>query len=296
MSNLLKGSYIKDSGTRIINYNDLISNKIKNLKQQVTVGDIDSGFVEGLTAKAVESLIGDDDDFTQLDAFATRVEGNQEQVLSDYDEEAVNNSVSDAKSAEIVEKAMEEAEQIIAKAEEEAKVYRENAQNEGYTEGYNKGYQEGSIEGRENASREFDAKNQELLIRQQQLESEYNEAYKNIEPTIVNTILEVIDSVSGILCESNKDIVVHLINRALSKIEADDEYTIKVSKTDYEYVINNQAKLYGASSKNINIDIIEDNNLTQGQCMIETDGKIFDCSFDTTMKQLVEDIRLLSKM
>ena len=34
--------------------------------------------------------------------------------------------------------------------------------------------------------------------------------------------------------------------------------------------------------------------LTEGGCMIETDTRIFDCSVETQMRSLIEDLRLLA--
>ena len=126
------------------------------------------------------------------------------------------------------------------------------------------------------------------------MEDDYQKKYDEIEPQIVNTVLDVIGKVTGVVYEANKDIIIHLINRVLKDVEASNEYVIKVSSADYQFLIEKQSKIYAASAKDMNIDIVEDSSLSAGQCVIETDGGIFDCSLDVTMNQLVNDIKMLA--
>ena len=44
----------------------------------------------------------------------------------------------------------------------------------------------------------------------------------------------------------------------------------------------------------VGIDIIADPLLNDSQCIIETDGGIFDCSIDTELDNLIREIRALS--
>jgi flagellar assembly protein FliH len=69
-----------------------------------------------------------------------------------------------------------------------------------------------------------------------------------------------------------------------------------VSKEDYPFLIENQGKIYLASPKDINLNIVEDSDLAKNQCIIETDGGVFDCSLDIQLEQLIKEIKLLSCM
>ena len=42
------------------------------------------------------------------------------------------------------------------------------------------------------------------------------------------------------------------------------------------------------------LDIVLDPLLDEKQCMIETDGGLFDCGMDTQMRNLTKDIKSLS--
>ena len=55
-----------------------------------------------------------------------------------------------------------------------------------------------------------------------------------------------------------------------------------------------QALADGAAAGRGTVEIIEDISLRQGECMIETDGGIFDCGVDTQLAELTNRLRVLS--
>lgn len=287
-SNLLKGSYIKDSGQRIIDFNDIISNKLEVLKKQAEEGNVNSGFVSGLSATVVESLISEDDEENignnAVDAIAADVSG-----------QSGNNENSEL-AEDIISQAQEKADEIIANAHRQADSLMKTAERQGYDRGYSDGRTSGYADGCQKAEGEYSQRLKEVENERIRLNEEFKARYASMEPEIVGTILDVIENITGIVYDGNRDIIIHLINRVLEAADASGEYIIKVSRDDYGFVLGKQARLYAASSKDMNIDIIEDRNLSSGQCIIETDGGIFDCSLDVQMEQLVNDIRLLSSM
>lgn len=287
-SNLLKGSYIKDNGQRIIDFNDIISNKLEVLKKQAEEGNVNSGFVSGLSATVVESLISEADEENisnnAVDAIATDISG--------MNEKNENAELADS----IIAQAQEKADEIIANAQKQADSLMKTAERQGYDKGYYDGHSKGYAEGCNKAAGEYSQRLEEVENERIRLNEEFKAEYASIEPKIVGTILDVIENITGIVYDGNRDIIIHLINRVLEEADASGEYIVKVSHDDYSFVLGKQARLYAASSKDMNIDIIEDRNLSSGQCIIETDGGIFDCSLDVQMEQLVNDIRLLSSM
>ena len=68
-----------------------------------------------------------------------------------------------------------------------------------------------------------------------------------------------------------------------------------VSKEDYPYV-NMQKKLFseGAVSGRGVVEVVEDITLRENECLIETDGGIFDCGAGTQLEELTKKLKLLS--
>ena len=56
----------------------------------------------------------------------------------------------------------------------------------------------------------------------------------------------------------------------------------------------NKDALLSQVPQSTELEIIRDATLTEGQCMIETDGGVFDCGLGTQLNGLVADIRALS--
>lgn len=293
-SNFLKGGYTKEDGQRVIDYNEFISHKIESLRKKAATGEFQecfqNEFITGLDAGNVESLIGEDAGNlgnNPLENLATDVAGTNEAKESKRQDE---NDLAE----NVLKDAHDQADVLIAEARAEAGTIREEAKKEGFNVGYvdgnGKGYSEGLEMAESRYAEQFRALEEERAV----LAQERKELEETIQPRIIDTILDVIGQVTGIVYENNRDILIHLINRVLQDVEASNEYIIRVSREDYEFVVSRQSKLYCATAKDVNIEVTEDSELTAGKCIIETDGGIFDCSLDVQMDQLIRDIRLLA--
>ena len=51
-----------------------------------------------------------------------------------------------------------------------------------------------------------------------------------------------------------------------------------------------------AVPQNGSLEIVKDATLERNQCLIETDGGIFDCSLDVQLENLIMDVKALSCM
>ena len=181
-----------------------------------------------------------------------------------------------------------EAEEILAQAQAQAGQIREEAKKEGFNSG--------TIE----SERQLTEKKQELEQQHaqlaRQLEEDYEQRRNDMEPQIVEALLSVFTEVTHTVSEDNKEIVLHLINNVLKNVENSHSYSIKVSPDDYNFVLNNQGKIYCAMNNEVNLDIVQDMALKQNECMIETDSGVFNCSLDVELHNLIKQIKLLSCM
>ena len=289
LSNLLKGFNTRLTEDRVIDYNEIISNKIESFKSRMNHENVSSdGFVSGLNASVVENLISDD-------------AGNQENndsfddltdALVNTDNTAQNNEELERAAGEIIEDANKKAQDIIEDAKSQAEKITKEAYDKAFEDGKSKGYEEGAAKADAEYQTLINDANSELA----RLEQEYKTRYNSMESEIVSTLLEVFSKVTYTIAEDNKEIVLHLINGVMNNIEATGDFLIRVSKEDYQFLVENQGKIYCASPKDINISIIEDSSMLKNQCIIETDGGVFDCSLDIQLEQLSKDIKLLSCM
>lgn len=274
MSNLLKRGTTTISEERIIDYNELIKLKLKNIaNDRENHGNVDAdGFVNGLKADVVEQLLT----------------GSDEDGETAQSQEDVNNQIAAAleEANEQAQTIRDEANEVLAQAHMEARKIIEDAKRTGYEQGA------------QNAREEYNAKADELArdyeAKKAQLEKEYNDMKASMEPELVETITEVFKKITYTVAEDNKDIIIGLINGVMKNTDISNEFFIKVSPEDYKFLVNNQGKIYCSVSKEVTMDIVEDATMKKNQCIIESDTGVYDCSLDIELNNLIEDIKLLS--
>lgn len=278
MSNLYKGFAVKSKEERVIDYNQVIQEKIEHIRQVTAGKKVDpDGFINGLNAEIVETLV-DDDPLAALTADSG--------MAGETDEERVE--LAKETAASIVADARAEAERILEEARIEAEQLKQNA------------FEQGMSEAQTQAQAELDelqeSLNNQFLMRSNQLEDEYQEKYSKMEPELVETITTLFEKTIHVISEDNSQMVMDLINNAMRNMDTGNSFLIRVSPEDYPFVVNHQGKIYCAMSKDIQIDIFEDASLTKNQCKIESEFGVYDCSLDIQMGNLIKDIKLLSAL
>ncbi len=194
---------------------------------------------------------------------------------------------AEAEAERIIAEARAHALEIEAQARRDADIERANAVEEGTRQGYDEGYARGLAEA--------DDMKRELAEKRRQLEAEFDGLLEDLEPRFIETITDVYSHIFGVELMDNRDILVHLIDSTLRKVESSRTFIVHVSAEDYPHVnMQKQALVEGAVAGRGLIEIIEDIALGKGDCLIETDGGIFDCGVGTQLEELTKKLRVLS--
>ncbi len=194
---------------------------------------------------------------------------------------------AEAEAERIIAEAKAQALEIAAQARHDADIERTNAFEEGSKQGYDEGYARGYAEA--------DDMKRELSERKRQLEAEYDEMLEDLKPRFIETITDVYSYIFGVDLMDNRDILVHLIDSTLRKVESSKTFIVHVSADDYPHVnMQKQTLVEGAAAGRGIIEIIEDIALSKGDCLIETDGGIFDCGVGTQLEELTKKLQVLS--
>ncbi|MDE7353780.1 MAG: hypothetical protein K2O06_12135 [Acetatifactor sp.] len=238
---------------------------------------VTEGFVSGLAAETIEvSSAGESESGNVIKANdeAKRIEAQAR-------EEAEN----------LLAQAREEAENIrreaVAAAEAEKEQIRENAKKQGHDEGLAqaKAWAEAQAE---NFRKEYQGK-------EKQLEDFYQQQLQELEPRLVDAITEIYQHFFHVELSSYRDILTYLITAAMRKADGSRSFTIRVSREDYPYVSMQKKQIItegGAGS--CAVEVTEDMSLEKNECLIETDGGIFDCGLGTQLAELKQKLALLS--
>lgn len=292
MSRNLYKSYwvaVSDDEKCIIDSNPRMARRIEEWetlrqKQQMESGEHTEGyeendeFVGGLGGEAIDALLDDG--------------GNGEEHKRGIIKAASADMGPDleeikAQAQEMIESAQAQIDEMKDIARREIDAERRKAMEEGKKQGYNEGYQQGLSEA--------DGMKAALAEERRQMQEEYEQLLEELEPKFVDTITAVYSHIFGVELTDNRDILVHLIDSALRKVESSRTFIVHVSAEDYPYVnMQKQSLVEGAIAGRGMIEIIEDIALSKGACLIETDGGIFDCGIGTQLEELTKKLQVLS--
>lgn len=268
MSNIYKWQFTQsESDKRLIDNNQLLREKLapkrtKTFRATSLDGEKPDGdFHEGLGAEELEV-----DPEMQLD----------------YVEHAKE------EAERIIAKAATEAEQILVKAKEEGENLKERVQQEAREQGYAQGQQQ--------ADAEAEDVRRQLASQREQQEQEYQRRLDSMERDLVQVIGEVFEKVLHIELEDRQDVLIHLVQKAVQQVKDSREYRVCVSEQDFPYVSDHKEELVQKLGGEVAVDIVSDESYEKGQCTIDTDSGIFDCSIDVELKNLTRELRELSCM
>ena len=281
-SNLLKGRYISGNGSTttekvIIDTNELALKRLEALMASMKKSenkDLSEGFVQGLNAETVEILLADEEEEPAVIKAQART---AEEVIGDANSEA----------EAIIQNANARAESILADAKRQA----QQALIQAVEEGKKQGYKEGSNK----ALSELEKMKEELRNKEAEMDVMFQKQLDAMEPELVDVITGIYEHIFHVELRSYREILTHLISTTMRKIDGSRDFIIHVSKDDYPFVSMQKKQLAaGVASSSSNVEIIEDMTLSRNECMIETEGGIFDCGLGTQMHELRQRLQLLS--
>lgn len=287
LSNLLKTSrYIVNEGeTRVINSNERMDKKLSELyktnevEEEISDHTEDSDFNAGLEAGQVDALLSEDG----AEAYLENSEYSGEEITPIIKAEQEPQGPT---PEELLAEAQQQMEQMLEQARAEADEIRQRA----YTEGHQEGYDAGVLELQQQAEEQEN----QLKAREEQLEKRYLEKQEELEPMFVNLITSIYEHIFHINLSDFKDIILYSIIHVIGITDGKRDFIVRVSSADYKFVNERRPQIMEVIPENATIELVEDITMSQGECMVETGGGIFDCGIDTQLESLNKELRMLS--
>ena len=269
-SNLLKKGFTKlsEDDARVIDTNELVAKRIRELSAKMQK-ESNTGFVSGLAADKVETLVTDpEEEKTDFAPSGNVIKAGED--LQKLKEDA------EAEAQKIVEDARAQAESILQDARSQAEAERTDIQEAARRQGQQEAQAEAD---RTEAVRE----------------AEYQKRLDELEPEFVDTITGIYEHIFHVDLHSYREVLCYLISTTMRKSEDNRSFLIHVSKEDYPYVSMQKKQISaGAVAPNATVEIVKDITLGKGECLIETEGGIFDCGLGTQLSELRQKLKLLS--
>ncbi len=279
-SNLYKAGFVHlGEDARVIDMNAILEKRLKEEAERRSrqpeheLVAAQDGFTEGLNAEKVDVLLEPDAEAASQQNASIQ---EQEQLRQEI-EEARNELASlQAQLEQEKEQAQLEIDQMKAKAFEEAN-------EQGYQEGYRKGL---------DSVQELQKQCEDERLQQEQ---EYQKKLEEMEPLMVDTLCDVYSHIFKVEAKEHKELVLKLLQDTLLKVDGTGSIIVHVAKEDYAYVQEQKgALLEEAGMQSGSVEIVSDAALARAQCMIETEGGVYDCSLDTELAELKRRLMLLA--
>ena len=285
LSNLIKSGFVAFSQDNALVIDANENKIIKGINEVMEETSVEEALAEEMIHDA-----GLDDALQEEDALLTMNAENIEALsagLPNIAGEMVK--AAKAEAEDIVARAHEEADQLRAEAYEEVEKIKNQAREEGYQKGYQDGIDTASNECLEKKA-ELEGKIQESIVRMQEGEEIL---IRTTEHKMVDLLCQLIPSITGVVIENQKDVLLYMINVAMRDLDNSRHFVIKVSSDDYEEVSVRKEEIYGALNPNIDLEVFEDAKLLPLQCLIETDNGIVDISLDVQLDNLKKALKLM---
>ena len=279
-SNLLKRGFTQlvEEDARVINTNDLVAKRIRELSVKMQQGE-GTGFVSGLTADKVDSLVAD----TEAEG-GPQTSGN---VIKAGEDLQKLKEDAETEARRILEDAKAQAESILQEAKEQAEAWKADVLVQAR--------QQGQQEAKAEADRAEAQRASEYQKKLAGLDAEYQKRIDELEPEFVDTITGIYEYIFHVDLHSYREVLCYLISSTMRKTEDNRSFLVHVSKEDYPYVSMQKRQIMAeATAPNSTVEIVEDMTLGKGECLIETDNGIFDCGLGTQLSELRQKLKLLS--
>lgn len=273
-SSLLKRgtTCISDEKTCVVDSNELIAKKLENY-QKNREEQTKTGFRAGLQVQELELTDNVEEDENLLAILS------EEQQYSGPDPEEL----------------LAEAREQIFRMEDEARTALEAERIRVIDEARNEGYSRGYAEGQQQGMAQYDDMKRKLEMEKADIIADYQQRVAELEPQFIDMLTGIYEHLFKVEIGEYRNIIVHLISSAMNQVDGAKDYLVHVSKEDFAYVNMQKKEIQdNAMVGNATIEIIEDISLHKNECLIETDGGIFDCGLGTQLSELTRKLKLLS--
>lgn len=203
---------------------------------------------------------------------------------------------AEKQAQETLDKATAEAEKIVADTKQEAKELLEKVRKEGYDDGYKEGKEEGIKDGREKIEDELDAivketneKAQKTLRDAKELTAEY---FIKAEDDIVDIVVMAVEKILPQHFLDKPQVILPVVREAINHVRDQKEIVIHVEPYSYDLVLMARPELRSMlTDGTATVEIISDEALKPGDCVIETPNGGVDARLSTQLGLLKKAVQ-----
>ena len=181
-------------------------------------------------------------------------------------------------------------EQYIKEAEEQAKLRYDEEMNRAYNEGIEKA----QIEANniiEQAKVEYEKILNEIVEIKENAINEYKNELKSSEKDIIDLALEITEKIINYEVNRSDDYIISVVEDAVNRVVNKKDVIVKLSTQDY-YIVQANKKLLTARVKGFGeIELVLDESLDPGSCIVDTPLGVIDGSLQVRMDNIQREIK-----
>ena len=187
---------------------------------------------------------------------------------------------------ELLQKARDEARDIVTNAREEAEVIKMQAADDAVAIRQT-AHKEAYEEGLRQAQKEIEGDRQAALQQSQALLEEARQSklkvFRSYEADMVRLVMAMVKKVIAGELKTNPDIIINILQEAIDFLDRPENITVYVNPQEVENILEVMDKGYltDIGSNNINIDIKADERISRGGCLLESDAGSVDAQLET---------------
>lgn len=211
-------------------------------------------------------------------------------------EEQLNNS-EPAPQAEPQKKISEEEilKEYIEKAKKKADAYYKSEMDKAYAEGVEKAKQE-ALTILENANAEREKLLSDIANEKEEITKEYKEEIKKAEKDLLTLSLDIVEKIINYEVDKSDNYILGIIKDALDRVVNKKDVIVKLSTADYYTVLSNKKYLMTNVKGFGEIDIIQDESMELGSCIVDTPLGVIDSGIQVRMDNIQKEVmRILNE-
>jgi len=197
-----------------------------------------------------------------------------------------------ATSCEIMKQEAEKQQAVMLhEAEEQAEAIREEARKAGHEEGAAAGRQEGIEQLRQEQHQILVDANERAANLLETANAEKKTYLQQAEQDVVTIAMEVVSKVLPQHFIDVPQVILPLVQKALSKVRDQPELLVHVGSESYDMVLMARAELQSLLEGNAALEIKPDDTLGPGDCVVETPNGNVDARLATQLEQIKKAIQ-----
>lgn len=193
-------------------------------------------------------------------------------------------------TAELVRERRREAERLVDEAREEAERVRTDARDEAYAEALVEARERLEQELTATLQRQVSAFDEARTVLMRQIEAAAADHRREIEQELVRLVATMAEKVIRRRVESEDGVVLDVVRSTIERAAGAERLTVRVPAPDEERVREAMAELLAAADGPEQLEIVADEAIGAGGCIVETERGRFDARIQTQIEQLSEEV------